>query len=96
MNIHHKHRIDEDDIGKIVSRIEHAFSDSKINESRKEYNIKTLKMLMEVCEKHPELRLGQILVNIESVNKCPIDPFYEEPIDMYERFHKALVRLHDL
>ena len=65
-------------------------------ECRKEYNIKVLKMLMEVCENHPELRLGQILANIEYINKCPMDPFHEEPIDMYERFHNALARLHDL
>lgn len=65
-------------------------------ECRKEYNIKVLKMLMEVCENYPELRLGQILANIECINKCPMDPFHEEPIDMYERFHNALARLHDL
>lgn len=58
---------------------------------RKEFNIKILEMLKDVCEKsNCDIRLGQLIYNIDSKEKCLIDPFYEEPVDMYNRYKKAL------
>lgn len=58
--------------------------------SRREYNLKVLKLLTEVCNVHKGLRLGQL---IDIMDKCKGDPFYEEPVDMLERYESSLKRM---
>lgn len=60
--------------------------------SRKLYNTAIVNKLVELVNKHPDLRFGQILANAEVItyeNDCdemvPKDPFYEEPEVTWER-----------
>lgn len=60
--------------------------------SRQEYNIKVLELLMKVVKnkKNKDLRLGQLLHNMDT---CMYDEFYEEPVDMLERYESSLKRM---
>lgn len=58
--------------------------------SRREYNIKCLELLIDVCKHHKDLRLGQLL---DCMDTCMHDEFYEEPVDMYERYKSSLKRM---
>lgn len=60
--------------------------------NRKLYNIAIVNKLVELVNKYPDLRFGQILVNAEIIRYkndydeiVPIDPFNEEPEIMWER-----------
>lgn len=61
-------------------------------EKRYLYNKAIINKLSEIIEKHPHLRFGQILVNLDIVHSegdgYAIDPFYEEPEDMWNRIIK--------
>ena len=59
---------------------------------RQEYNRSILSILEKAVEEYPNLRFGQILVNLGIINVVPTyygsvceDPFYEEPERMIER-----------
>lgn len=60
--------------------------------TRQEYNIKTLELLLKVCKdkKNKDLRLGQLLSWMDTPMK---DEFYEEPVEMHDRFVSSLKRL---
>ena len=60
--------------------------------NRKLYNTAIVNKLVELVNKYPDLRFGQILVNAEIIRYkndydeiVPIDPFNEEPEIMWER-----------
>ena len=60
--------------------------------NRKLYNTAIVNKLVELVNKYPDLRFGQILANAEIIRYkndydeiVPIDPFNEEPEIMWER-----------
>lgn len=61
-------------------------------QSRQEYNIKTLELLLKVVKdkKNKDIRLGQLLSWMDT---CMHNEFYEEPVDMYDRYVSSLKRL---
>lgn len=58
-------------------------------EKRYLYNKAIIDKLSKIVDEHPYLRFGQILVNLDIVHSegdgYAIDPFYEEPEDMWNR-----------
>lgn len=57
--------------------------------NRKYYNQQIINLLSEYIDKYPEIRLGQLLVDLE----CIVDSqlvFYEEPKDMLERMREQI------
>ncbi len=63
--------------------------------NRKLYNTAIVNKLVELVNKYPDLRFGQILVNAEIIRYkndydeiVPIDPFNEEPEIMWEKNEK--------
>lgn len=61
-------------------------------EKRYLYNKAIIDKLSKIIEEQPYLRFGQILVNLDIVHSVgegyAIDPFYEEPEDMWNRIIK--------
>lgn len=60
--------------------------------SRKLYNTAIINKLVELVNKHPDLRFGQILADAEVIiykndydETIPRDPYYEEPEVTWER-----------
>lgn len=64
-------------------------------ESRLLYNRAIIDKIKEIIEKYPYLRFGQILVNLDIVHSegdgYAIDPFYEEPEDMWNRIISNII-----
>ena len=60
-----------------------------IVKSRYDYNRQIINLLSEYIEKYPEIRFGQLLVNLECVADLQMT-FHEEPKDMLERMQNSL------
>lgn len=63
--------------------------------SRLEANRALLKLLLEEAEAYPDVRLGQLLVNMGVVpfeDGRPVDPFYEEPSTTLRRVRRRMQR----
>lgn len=60
-----------------------------IVKSRYDYNRQIINLLSEYIEKYPEIRFGQLLVDLECVVDSQLT-FYEEPKDMLERMREPI------
>lgn len=68
--------------------------------NRQEANREILKLLADMVEQYPDLRFGQILVNVDAVKLKPdtqfgvgyvmVDPFHEEPTETLSRMKNTI------